>query len=68
MWSFFSSFGHSFWLFGKLALFINASFERLPQLNFGIARGLASLVQSCFGRFSFRFEFYENVFSKLTGF
>ncbi|PAS01609.1 hypothetical protein CGT81_03680 [Vibrio cholerae] len=35
----FSSLGSSFRLFGKSALFVNASFEPLPQLSFGIARG-----------------------------
>ncbi|KYN24608.1 hypothetical protein AUQ44_01470 [Vibrio cidicii] len=39
MWSFFSSFGHSFRFLGKSALFGNGSFEQLPQLSFGIARG-----------------------------
>ncbi|BAC94679.1 hypothetical protein [Vibrio vulnificus YJ016] len=36
---YFSSFGDSFRFFGKSALFNNASFELLPQLNFGIALG-----------------------------
>ncbi|KYN80436.1 hypothetical protein ATY36_18425 [Vibrio cidicii] len=36
---FFSSSGHSFRFLGKSALFANASFEQLPQLSFGIARG-----------------------------
>ncbi|TNZ67097.1 hypothetical protein CGK42_22650 [Vibrio parahaemolyticus] len=36
---FLSSFVHSFWFLGKLALFVNASFELLPQLNFGNERG-----------------------------
>ncbi|KYN24728.1 hypothetical protein AUQ44_02250 [Vibrio cidicii] len=35
----FSSLGSSFRFFGKLLLFANASFEPLPQLSFGIARG-----------------------------
>ncbi|EPR4994984.1 hypothetical protein ACU6DI_004077, partial [Vibrio navarrensis] len=39
LWSFLSSFGNSFRFFGKSALFSNASFEQLPQLSFGIARG-----------------------------
>ncbi|EMP90733.1 hypothetical protein VC116063_003294 [Vibrio cholerae O1 str. 116063] len=39
MWSFRSSLGNSFRFLGKSALFANASFERLPQLSFGIARG-----------------------------
>ncbi|EGR4258752.1 hypothetical protein DDN84_17530, partial [Vibrio cholerae] len=39
LWSFRSSLGNSFRFLGKSALFANASFERLPQLSFGIARG-----------------------------
>ncbi|PLR57480.1 hypothetical protein CYU11_11785 [Vibrio parahaemolyticus] len=39
LWSFLSSFGNLFRFFGKSALFVNASFEQLPQLSFGIARG-----------------------------
>ncbi|APF84518.1 hypothetical protein ASZ86_03140 [Vibrio cholerae] len=39
MWSFLSSFGHSLWFLGKSTLFAHASFEQLPQLRFGIARG-----------------------------
>jgi hypothetical protein len=39
LWLFLSSFGHSFKFFGKSALFVNSTFEQLPQLSFGIARG-----------------------------
>ncbi|KYN24507.1 hypothetical protein AUQ44_00825 [Vibrio cidicii] len=39
LWSFLSSFGLSFRFFGKSALFVNVSFELLPQLSFEIARG-----------------------------
>ncbi|TXX97070.1 hypothetical protein FXF05_20435 [Vibrio mimicus] len=56
MWSFLSTLGHSFWFFGKLVLFVNASFEPLPQLNFGIAR-LANLAQSRFGSVAFALSF-----------
>ncbi|EKF9175927.1 hypothetical protein O1B30_003500 [Vibrio cholerae] len=35
----FSSLGSSFRFLGKSVLFANASFEQLPQLSFGIARG-----------------------------
>ncbi|EGQ8141897.1 hypothetical protein FYF77_18275 [Vibrio cholerae] len=39
LWPVFSSLGSSFRFFGKSALFANASFEQLPQLSFGVARG-----------------------------
>ncbi|KYN84609.1 hypothetical protein ATY37_20280 [Vibrio cidicii] len=39
LWPVFSSLGSSFRFFGKSALFASASFEQLPQLSFGIARG-----------------------------
>ncbi|EKL95072.1 hypothetical protein VCHC46B1_2310 [Vibrio cholerae HC-46B1] len=39
MWFVLSFFGNSFRFIGKSTLFANASFERLPQLSFGTARG-----------------------------
>ncbi|EGQ9284103.1 hypothetical protein F7U74_22385, partial [Vibrio vulnificus] len=39
LWLFLSSFSNSFRFFGKSALFMNVSFELLPQLSFEIARG-----------------------------
>ncbi|KUO23205.1 hypothetical protein AVO51_18395, partial [Vibrio cholerae] len=39
LWFFISSSRNLFRFLGKSALFANASFELLPQLNFGIARG-----------------------------
>ncbi|WP_082069744.1 hypothetical protein, partial [Vibrio sp. S234-5] len=49
-------------------MFANASFEQLPQLNFGIAARLASLAQSRFGSFAFALGFPKVIYQNFRVF
>ncbi|EHA1127829.1 hypothetical protein FG475_22795, partial [Vibrio navarrensis] len=68
LWSFLSSFGNSFRFFGKLALFVNVSFELLPQLSFGIAPRLVCLAQTRFGSFAFSLSFQKVIYQNFRVF
>ncbi|TOG16008.1 hypothetical protein CGJ06_24475 [Vibrio parahaemolyticus] len=67
MWSFLSSFGNSFRFICKSTLFANASFERLPQLSFGL-REVSQFVAKSLWKFCVRTEFSESDLLKFSGF